>query len=183
MEAVPLLHHDTTADMLALRPAIHLTRTTPLIHIGRQIRFNTSMAPSQPENGTTQTGTFKVTSSDLASAISPNPEDVYAKVLATPRVCGFMEIVAARMLVPHLAPGQLSVGTRIDLRHLAATPVDEDVTITAKFLGREGRLFVFDVLAEDRGGEIGKARHERAIIEEERLISGAKKRLGGNIKL
>ena len=141
------------------------------------------MAPPQPEDGATLTSTFQVTPADLASAISPDPKDVYAKVLATPRVCGFMEIVAARMLVPHLKPGQLSVGTRIDLQHLAATPVDETVTITVKFLGKEGKVLVFDVVAEDRGGEVGKARHERAIIDEERLISGAKKRLGGNIKL
>lgn len=141
------------------------------------------MAPSQPENGATESGTFTVLESDLASATSPNPKDNYARVLATPRVCAFMEIVSARMLVPHLKAGQLSVGTRIDLQHLAATPVDETVDVTAKFQGKEGKVFVFDVVAKDRGGEIGKARHERAIIDEARLISGAKKRMGESVKL
>ena len=173
---------NATAVMLAIRTAPRITRAFPGLSIGQRHRYNNSMA-SQPEVGTKGSDTFKVLESDLAAAISPNPKDVYARVLATPRVCGFMEIVAARMLVPHLKPGQLSVGTRVDLQHLAATPVDEMVTVTATFLGKEGKVFKFDILAEDRGGEIGKARHERAVIDEERLISGAKKRLGGNVKL
>ena len=134
------------------------------------------MAAPQPIEGTELTGTFLVKPEDLASAVSPDPGDVYAQVLATPRVVGFMEIVAARMLVPHLAPGQLSVGVRVDLRHTAATPVDENVSVTAKFLRKEGKLFVFDIVANDAIGEIGTARHERAIIDEERLMKGAQKR-------
>lgn len=63
-------------------------------------------------------------------------DDKYAKVLATPRVCAFMEIVSARMLVPHLKPGQMSVGTRIDLQHLAATPVNETVTVCKLIVNR-----------------------------------------------
>ena len=66
---------------------------------------------------------------------------------------------------------------------MAATPVDEMVTVTPTFMGKEGKIFKFDIVAEDRGGEVGKARHERAVIDEERLISGAKKRLGGDVKL
>jgi fluoroacetyl-CoA thioesterase len=146
-------------------------------------RLSSSMASSQPKEGESLTGKFKVLESDLASAISPDPNDSYAKVLATPRVIGFMEIVSARMLVPHLAPGQMSVGVRVDMMHTAATPVDEDVSVTATFLRKEGKLFVFDVVANDRGGEIGKARHERAIIEESRLMSGARKRMGERTKL
>ena len=173
----------TTKEMFIWQSARqHLITKLPYRHI-ETIRYSSSTATPELETGAIGTDTFKVMDSDLAAAISPNPKDVYAKVLATPRVCGFMEIVAARMLVPYLKPGQLSVGTRVDLQHLAATPVDEMVTITAKFLGKEGKVFKFDIVAEDRGGEVGRARHERAVIDEERLISGANKRLGGNIKI
>ena len=141
-----------------------------------------TMAESLKE-GTTSTGTFQVKPSDLASVVSPDPSDVYAQVLATPRVAAFMEIVCARMLVPHLAKGQLSVGARIDLKHTAATPVNENVSVTAKYTGKEGKVYVFDVVANDAGGAIANARHERAIIDEERLMSSAKKRVGSGSKI
>jgi predicted thioesterase len=141
------------------------------------------MASAQPKDGSSLTGRFKVLESDLASAISPEPSDNYAKVLATPRVIGFMEIVAARMLIPYLAPERMSVGVRVDMMHTAATQVNEEVSVTATFLRKEGKLFVFDLVANDAGGEIGKARHERAIIDESRLMSGAAKRAAGSSKM
>ena len=165
--------------MYALRAA----RSFPKSRLLPYKHLNHTMANTEPQEGATLTGTFRVTPSDLASATSPDPNDVYAEVLATPRVCSFMEIVAARMLVPHLAPGQLSVGARIDLTHFAATPVDEDVSVAAKFLRKEGKLYVFDVSATDAGGEIAKARHERAVIEQERLMRGARKRIDGGSKI
>lgn len=141
------------------------------------------MAPPDLEPGATLSGTFRVLPSDLASEISPDPNDVYAKVFATPRLISFMEIVCSRMLVPFLAPGQMSVGVRVDVTHTAATPPDVDVVVTAKFLGREGINFVFEVSARDPAGEVGKGRHVRAFIEMERLYAGARKRMGAASKL
>lgn len=163
--------------MLASRTFTSIRSIRPTLILAR------AMATSQPNEGSTLTGTFKVQESDLASATSPDPSDSYARVLATPRVIGFMEIVSARMLVPHLAPGQMSVGVTVNMQHLAATPVDEEVSVTAKFLKKEGKLFQFEVVATDAGGEIGKARHDRALIDEERLMSGAKKRIAGGSKM
>ncbi len=95
-----------------------------------------------------------------------------------------MEMVSARMLVPHLAPGQLSVGVKVDdMTHSAATQVGKEVSVTATFLRKEGKKFLFDVVAADGAGEIGKARHERAIVDEERLMSGARKRAAGGSKI
>lgn len=133
----------------------------------------------QPEEGSTTTGVFKVQPTDLASVISPDANDLYPAVFATARLAAFMEIVCARMLVPHLQEGQLSVGVRVDMMHTAATPVDADVTVQATYRGKEGKLFAFDVVAHDAGGEIGKAMHTRATIDETRLMSGIKKRFGG----
>ena len=134
------------------------------------------MGSKQPEEGSTLTGKFKVLPTDLASSTSPDPNDNYAQVLATPRLVAFMEIMCARMLVPHLSPGQMSVGTRVEMNHLAATPVGEEISMTAKFVRKDGKEFVFEALATDAGGDIGKGLHKRAIIDEERLKKGAEKR-------
>ena len=94
-----------------------------------------------------------------------------------------MEIVCARMLVPHLEPGQLTVGVRVDMTHSAATPANEDVTVHATYRGKEGKLFAFDVVANDAGGPICKALHTRAVVDEQRLMGGIKKRFGGESKV
>jgi len=87
-----------------------------------------------------------------------------------------MEIAASRILRPLLAPDEQSVGVSIDVAHTAATPRGVKVTATARYLGREGKLFVFEVVAHDRGGEIGKGIHKRAVVSTERLLAGADRR-------
>ena len=141
------------------------------------------MAPAHPEEGATLTAKFKVLPSDLASATSPNPEDNYAQVLATPRLVSFMEIVCARMLVPYLASDQLSVGIRVEMDHLAATPVDEEIEVTVKFLGKQKKQLVFETVITDAGGEVGRGKCWRGVIDEKRLLAGAKKRIGAGSKL
>ena len=64
----------------------------------------------------------------------------------------------------------------VDVKHLAATPVGAWVEAEATYTGRNGRLYVFDVVARDPGGEIMRGRHERAVIDETRLLEGAAKR-------
>jgi len=87
-----------------------------------------------------------------------------------------MEVAAARALGPHLQPGELSVGVSLDVSHTAATPEGGTVTATARFLGREGKLFLFEVTAADDAGEVGRGKHKRAIIKTERLLAGAAQR-------
>lgn len=141
------------------------------------------MAPSHPEEGATLSASFTVLPSDLASATSPDPDDDYAKVLATPRLVSFMEIVCARMLLPYLQQGQLSVGVRVTMDHLAATPVDEKIEVIGKFLRKEKKTLVFECIIKDRGGEVGRGECIRAIIDEKRLMEGAKKRIQSASKL
>lgn len=87
-----------------------------------------------------------------------------------------MELAAARLLRPSHGPGELSVGVTVDITHTAATPPGVMVKAVARYTGREGKLYVFEVVASDPGGEIGRGTHKRAIISEERLLSGAAKR-------
>ena len=87
-----------------------------------------------------------------------------------------METAAARVLQPFLEPGELSVGVTVDIIHSAPTPPGVLVTANARYTGREGKLFVFEIDAQDEAGEVGRGSHKRAIIETNRLLRTALKR-------
>ena len=131
---------------------------------------------SQLSIGTSAYATLTVGSSDLANAVALEPDDNFPAVFATPRLIALMEIASARILKPLLGPGQLSVGVTIDASHTAATLPGCQVVAEATYVRSEGKLFVFEVVARDEGGEIGKALHKRAIVSVERLEEGARKR-------
>ena len=120
--------------------------------------------------------TRSVTQSDLASSLSTDPADQFPEVFATSRMIALMELAAAQVLRPLLADGQLSVGVTVDVMHSAPTSVGEAVSTTATYKGQEGKLFIFDVTAEDGAGEIGRGTHKRAIISTSRLVEGAERR-------
>jgi predicted thioesterase len=122
------------------------------------------------------TASLVVGPADLASAVALEPADEFPAVLATARLVALMEVASARLLRPCLGPGEMSVGVAVNVSHTAPTPAGATVTATAGYVGREGKLFVFDVTAADRGGEVGRARHKRAIISAERLERGAARR-------
>ena len=119
---------------------------------------------------------LKVAPSDLASALNLEPADAFPPVFATSRMVALMELAAARVLRPQLRAGELSVGVSVDVVHTAATPLGATVTATAKFVGREGKLFLFEVSATDNAGEVGRGTHKRAIVTTERLVAGAAQR-------
>jgi predicted thioesterase len=129
-----------------------------------------------PPEGATAEVTHVVGAADLASALSDDPEHQFPEVFATSRMIAFMELAAARILQSLLRPGELSVGVTVDITHFAATPPGAEVRARATYLRTEGKLYVFDVVAEDPGGEVGRGTHKRAIISTERLLAGAAKR-------
>jgi fluoroacetyl-CoA thioesterase len=131
---------------------------------------------AEPAIDATASAEFVVGASDLAGALRLGPEDSFPPVLATSRMIALMELAAARLLVPLLGPGELSVGVTVDVAHTAATPEGVEVRATARYAGREGPLFLFDVVAHDSGGEIGRGTHKRAIVSSERLRAGAARR-------
>lgn len=117
-----------------------------------------------------------VQESDTARAVAISPEDRFPEVFATSRMVALMELAAARAMRPLLEPGQLSVGVALHVRHSAPTPVGCEVRAVATYLGLDGKLFRFKVAAFDDAGPIGEGEHSRAIIDEERLLSGAARR-------
>ncbi len=86
-------------------------------------------------------------------------------VFATPEMVRLMERAAVNALKPYLAPGQQSVGTMVNVRHLAATPVGATVTARARLVAVEGRRLTFAVTAHDGTDLIGEGTHERALID------------------
>lgn len=103
--------------------------------------------------------------------------DNYANVFATTKMIGLMELAAGRLLEEIQNVNQLSVGVDVNIKHLNATPVGQEVTATATFVGQEGLLYKFKVDAYDNGGKIGEGFHTRAIIEIDRLVLGAERRI------
>lgn len=122
------------------------------------------------------TATMLVAEADLATRISLEPGDAFPPVFATSRMIALMEVAAARAMQPILGSGELSVGVGIDVQHTAPTPLGATVRATARFRGMDGKLYVFDVTAEDEAGEIGRGIHRRAVVTVERLVAGAERR-------
>lgn len=97
-------------------------------------------------------------------------------VLATPVMIMMMENAALNAIKPYLDAGESAVGTHVDVRHLAATPVGKRVTATARVRRAAGRRVEFDVWAMDGSEEIGKGTHARAVIDMAKFLErlGAK---------
>ena len=133
---------------------------------------------SEPAPNAVGTAELVVEKSDCASDLNVNnaPDETFPEVFATTRMIALMEMAGARVLHPLLQSGEMSVGVTVDIIHSAATPIGANVTATANYRGRDGKLFVFDVIAHDPAGEIGRGTHKRAIISRERLMTGAAKR-------
>ncbi|KAE9570705.1 Fluoroacetyl-CoA thioesterase [Colletotrichum fructicola] len=126
---------------------------------------------------TSSSASFRVKLTDLASAISTDPQDEFLPVFATSRLVALMEIASARVLKPYLEPGQLYVGVTVGVLHTAPTPGDALVTAEATYKAKEGKMFVFDVLASNEGARFGAAVHKRDVVDAQRLLVGAKKRV------
>jgi len=90
-------------------------------------------------------------------------------VLATPMMILAMENAALNAIREYLEPGETAVGTAVDIRHLAATPVGQSVTAEAEVTGVEDRRIVFVVTARDDVEEIGRGVHERMVVDRQRL--------------
>ena len=89
-----------------------------------------------------------------------------AKVYATPMLVALMEQAAIAAIRPLLSPTEGSVGTKIEMSHLAATPVGMQVTACANLVEVTGKRLVFDVVASDDKEVVGKCRHERYIVSD-----------------
>ena len=90
-------------------------------------------------------------------------------VLATPVMIMAMENAALNALKPYLGPGESALGTAVDVRHVAATPVGQRIVAEAEVTGVEGRRIAFKVTARDEREEIGHGTHERVLVALDRI--------------
>jgi len=91
------------------------------------------------------------------------------KVFATGFMIVLMEWTCAQLLAPHLDAGEGSLGTHVDVSHLAATPVGFTVSVEAELIAVDGRKLAFKVSAHDGKDLIGEGRHERVVVGWERF--------------
>jgi fluoroacetyl-CoA thioesterase len=87
-----------------------------------------------------------------------------ARVLSTPHMIGYMERTCRDAVLPLLDSGYDTVGTQVNIPHLAAAPLGMNVTFTAEVTGIHERRVLFRVEAWDEKEKIGEGTHERAII-------------------
>ena len=111
--------------------------------------------------GAKGTFTLRVLPEHLANRFK---DAMLPQVLATPVMVLMMENAALNAIRPFLDPGESAVGTAIDVRHLAATPVAHEVRAEAEVIKAEGKHLEFRVSAHDEMEEIGHGTHRRTII-------------------
>ncbi len=103
-----------------------------------------------------------------------NTADAYKSgeltVFATPAMIALMEYTASQSVAKELADGQSTVGTLVNVKHLAATPVGMEITCISELVEIDRRRLVFRVQASDARGVIGEGVHERFIIEKDRFL-------------
>jgi fluoroacetyl-CoA thioesterase len=108
-----------------------------------------------------------VAEEDSAARVSP----LVPPVLASARMIGFMEIVCAELMAPHLAPNEGSVGVGFHLTHESPTPIGMRASIKATVKSVEGRIVTFEVEGRDEVDRICRGTHERAIILKEKFLA------------
>lgn len=100
-------------------------------------------------------------------------------VFGTPFMCALMEKAAWTSIAPHLAEGEGTVGTKLDISHVSATPVGMKVWAESEVTLVDGKRIELKVAAYDEKGLIGEGTHERFIITNDRFLAKAGRKLEG----
>ena len=113
------------------------------------------------KKGMTGRAALQVGDEDTAVAYGSGGVEVFA----TPAMVGLMENAAMKAVDPYLPEGSGTVGTRVDIRHMAATPKGFRVYAEARLVEIKGKRLVFEIVAFDEVERIGEGIHERFIID------------------
>jgi fluoroacetyl-CoA thioesterase len=116
--------------------------------------------------GAKGTYTLRVTPAHLANQFK---DAALPPVFATPMMIAAMENAALNAVRSYLGPAESAVGTAVNVRHLAATPVGHRVTAEAEVTKVDGSRIEFKVSARDEVEEIGNGTHERMVVDIQRL--------------
>ncbi len=107
-----------------------------------------------------------VKESETAASYGSGGVNVYA----TPAMIGLIENTSLNAVDPFLPEGYATVGTHLDVKHLAATPVGMRVSARAELIEIDRKKLVFKVEAFDEKDKIGEGTHSRFIIEKKKFI-------------
>ncbi len=121
--------------------------------------------------GMTRTQSFTVEENHTAAHIGSG--DI--QVLSTPMMIAFMENTALHLLAEHLEAGYSSVGTHVDVRHLAPTPLGSQVQVTATVQTVDGSKITLSVEAREGDKLVGTGTHRRAVINTARFLESIQK--------
>ncbi|MBT3254896.1 MAG: thioesterase family protein [Deltaproteobacteria bacterium] len=128
--------------------------------------------------------TYNITKSKTVPALYPEASElqVMPEVFATGYMVGLIEWTCIRALNPHLEwPEEQTVGTHLDLSHMAPTPPGLSVTAKVRLLEVDGKRLVFEVEAHDGIDQIARGKHERFIINKRKFdVKIAEKAKGKN---
>ena len=100
-------------------------------------------------------------------------------VFATPWMCALMEKASWTAVAPALAQGESTVGTKLNISHLSATPVGLKVWAESEVTAVDGKRIELKVAAYDEKGLIGEGTHERFIVTDQRFLDNAARKLEG----
>lgn len=114
-----------------------------------------------------------VTESNTAAAIGSGALPVFS----TPHMIALMENASMNAIAPYLEDGQGSVGTKIDVAHVAATPMGMTVRAESTLIRIEGRMLSFEVRAWAGDELIGEGTHQRCIIYNQRFMEKTQAKL------
>lgn len=120
--------------------------------------------------------TFTVTEDKLASKVGSG----LVAVFATPMMIAAIENTAAASVAPYLEEGKTTVGTLVNVTHVAATPLGMTVRIETELtdIAANGKILTFRVAAYDEVGLIGEGTHQRAVVDRTRFEAKAAAKKG-----
>ncbi len=124
--------------------------------------------------GVTGEARHRVVTENLVSFRKPDAPPV----LATPWLLHVMETAAYYAILPHLDPGEASVGVAFDFEHLAPTPAGDTVVASAKVVAVEGNRISLEFEARDSHELVARGRHVRMVVDKERFRRRLKKKGG-----
>ena len=125
------------------------------------------------ETGIKGTRTVTVNEENTAKAMGSGTLEVFA----TPALIALMEETCWRSVANELEEGSGTVGTLLEIKHTAPTPVGMKVTCESTLTEVDGRRLVFEVIARDAKGVVGEGKHERFIIQNEKFQMKANAKL------
>ena len=117
------------------------------------------------ETGIKGTRTVTVNEDNTAKAMGSGTLDVFA----TPALIALMEETGWRSVANELEEGCGTVGTLLEIKHTAPTPVGMKVTCESTLTEVDGRRLVFEVIARDAKGVVGEGKHERFVVQNEKF--------------